>query len=84
MGISKDKISVIIKDFLKEKGINSQDDSNLNDSINIQNLGLDSIEIIELILNIEKFYGIKFNSYELKMENFTNIDSIYKLLRKIL
>jgi acyl carrier protein len=48
----------IIKNKLKEI-LNQQDNSNFDDNIQLADLDIDSLEVVELIIKIEKEYNIQ-------------------------
>lgn len=45
-------------------------------------LNLDSVDILELIVNFEKKYGIKLNDSEAYAEHFKNIGSVVEFIRQ--
>ncbi|WP_349391816.1 acyl carrier protein, partial [Clostridium perfringens] len=63
-----------IRQILNETGIDTKKNTNYD------NLEIDSITIIELILRIEKFYGITILQNDIKIENFSNVNAINNLL----
>ncbi|EGT0688127.1 acyl carrier protein [Clostridium perfringens] len=67
-----------IRQILNETGIDTKKNTNYD------NLEIDSITIIELILRIEKFYGITILQNDIKIENFSNVNAINNLLLKYL
>jgi acyl carrier protein len=62
-------------------------DTNLIDKINSQtnlitDLGLDSIGVLQLILGIEKEFGISIENHELDSETFSTIGNLVTVIEK--
>ena len=62
-------------------------DTNLIDKINnqtnlITDLGLDSIGVLQLILGIEKEFGISIENHELDSETFSTIGNLVTVIEK--
>lgn len=47
-----------------------------------KDLGLDSVTLIELLVDLEDMYGIEFKDDELMMELFFNINSLEEIVKK--
>lgn len=73
--LSKEKISQIVSRLLE----NEINESSYN--ANLQNeFGMDSIILIELIIELETVFDIEIKDEDLLLENFENINSIYSTL----
>jgi len=66
-------IQEIIPDKSKQIGRNSQ---------LIEELGFDSVNILELITTIEEKFGISLQDEDLELENFKSVETILALLVK--
>lgn len=47
-----------------------------------KDLGIDSVTLIELLVDLEDMYGIEFKDDELMMELFFNINSLEEIVKK--
>lgn len=56
--------------------------SNIKEEDNLVDYGMDSLNIIKVILAIEEEYNIEFEEEELNFENFTSFLSIKNLIEK--
>lgn len=73
--LSKEKISMIISRLLEK------DITKFSYNANLQNeFGMDSIILIELIVELETVFDIEIRDEDLLLENFENINSIYSTL----
>ena len=54
----------------------------LSTDSNIFSLGIDSISILNVIVDLETELNLSFDDDELETKNFTTIDNIYELLKK--
>ncbi|MCU0533551.1 MAG: acyl carrier protein [Hydrococcus sp. Prado102] len=72
----KQKTKSIISELLPNIGIEE-----INDDIDIFNLGLDSINAMTLISNLQEAFDIKLESYELNFENFQTISTIVEMVQ---
>lgn len=45
-------------------------------------LGLDSFAVLDLVMAIEKTYGVQFSEEDFAVENFANINAIIELISK--
>lgn len=70
----KKDIELIIKKLLKVKKIKNSDIAK----------NLDSIQVLELIVKIEKKFNFKINDKFISEKNFRNIDTICLMIKKIL
>lgn len=73
-------IKSILEDKLGEELLISVDKINKTD--NLFNLGLDSLNVIKLIIGIEEKLNIKFHDRDIDSENWKNIENINKLIEK--
>lgn len=71
---------VIIKETFKIE----TDGINMTTTIFDGGISLDSIQLIEFTVAIEKFYGFQFSDEELTEENFWNFDLLTNLIIEIL
>jgi acyl carrier protein len=55
--------------------------SSLNEETHLRDLGIDSVEMVRLVTNLEQVFHISFSANELAPENFRDIASLLKLLR---
>ncbi len=67
----KDKIKDVLVDLLKVKPAELKDDINLQSSI-----GVDSTEMVETVIALEKAFGVKFSPKEIT--KFSTINEIEK------
>ena len=56
-------------------------ESELSDDSDIFELGLDSINAITLVFNLQEAFGIKFESSEIDVENFRSVADITELIK---
>ncbi|QUY44847.1 acyl carrier protein [Acaryochloris marina] len=57
------------------------DEDKLLDNSDIFNLGLDSINAMTLVFNLQDTFSIKFEVLEIDVENFRSVKDISKLIR---
>jgi acyl carrier protein len=72
----KQKTKSIISELLPNIG-----SEEINDDIDIFNLGLDSINAMTLISNIQEAFDIKLETHELNFENFQTISTIVEMVQ---
>lgn len=70
----------LIKDLKKYMQLNS----NFTSSQNLFDLGLDSLSLISLIIDIEDTYKFEFNESDMILEKFSTISDISKLINSYL
>ncbi len=73
----KQKTKNIISDLLGD--VSSEE---INDDINIFNLGLDSINAMTLISHLQEAFDIELEIHEINFENFQTISTIVEMVRK--
>lgn len=66
------KIKKIIHEVLKEKNISKE----VNNDTNLQELGINSLDLIKVIVSIEEEYSIEFDDSDLLTDRFVDIQSI--------
>ncbi|PSN15081.1 phosphopantetheine attachment site protein [filamentous cyanobacterium CCT1] len=54
--------------------------SDLSDDVDIFTLGLDSINAMTLIFNLQESFGIEFDTSEINFENFQTIQDMIRLV----
>ncbi len=47
-----------------------------------EEIGLDSIEFVQLIINIEDKFNIEFDDEELKLDIYNNLDDLVKIIER--
>lgn len=75
--ITETDIKKILKTILVDVEINT-----ITDNDNLFGLGLDSLNIINLIIAIENKYNIKFADEDLKLKNWESINNIKEMIEK--
>jgi acyl carrier protein len=78
--INKEKITKIIENVIGKQLLLSE--NKINDNIFNKNLSVDSIAVITIISLIEEKFSIDIDDDDLSVELFSNIDSIYKYLKR--
>jgi acyl carrier protein len=73
----KQKTRNIISELLPDVG-----SEEIDDDIDIFNLGLDSINAMTLISNLQEAFNFKLEAHELNLENFQTISTIVEMVRK--
>ena len=82
MAVTNDEFKQFLIDGLKLEDI-SVDDINDGDPLfGDDGLGLDSVDSIELVLIIEKEYGIKISNTEQYQEIFKSVNSLLKYINE--
>lgn len=80
MAVKSDEFKQFLINGLKLEDIGA-DDINDDDALfGDEGLGLDSVDSIELVLIIEKEYGIKINNSEQYQEIFKSVNSLLKYI----
>jgi len=72
----KNTTQTIISELLQDV-----DESELFDDQDIFSLGMDSINAMTLVLNLQEAFGINFNFDEINHENFQTVRNIVDLVR---
>lgn len=73
----KKKTRSIISELLPDV-----DREEIDDDIDIFNLGLDSINAMTLISNLQEAFDFKLETHELNFENFQTISTIVEMVQK--
>ena len=76
MSVDKSKISKLLSDYLKDHIL--ADGVKFSDDTPFSKIGIDSVTVIELVMQVEDVYGIEIPVHELKPENLNSIDAIAK------
>ena len=71
----RQKIQAVLLNVLPEVG-----PSDLSDDVDIFTLGLDSINAMTLIFNLQESFGIEFDTGEISFENFQTIQDMVRLI----
>lgn len=71
-----------IHDIVMQNNIISQDTDLQNDTL-LNECGLDSVGIVELIILIEEKYNFEFSSNDLNLKDFETVNSISLLVQKL-
>lgn len=82
----KDKVEILndLKGIITENFKIESDDIEMNTNLIDGDISLDSIQLIELTVSIEQFYGFEFKDDMLTEENFSNFDILTSLIKSIL
>ena len=70
----KDRVRTVLVESLVLEGLDPQDI--LNDTPIQEELGLDSVDALELVLGLEKAFEIKIDSNGLSATNFQSVDTL--------
>lgn len=73
----KQKTQTIISDLLPDVG-----NEEIADDTDIFGLGLDSINAMTLVFNLQDAFGIKFEASEINFENFRTVGDIVELVNQ--
>ncbi|RAI89564.1 acyl carrier protein [Paenibacillus pabuli] len=77
----KMEVNVLIFDIVKQYVSYDQETMTINSS---KELGLDSLQCIRMIVDLEKKFDIEIEDEGLLLENFKSVDTIVKLVNSIL
>ena len=69
-----EQIRRIIESIMKDNYIENLNE--LDDDSSLYSIGIDSINLIEIVIALEDHFDIEFSENELSMENFETINSI--------
>lgn len=72
----KQKTKSILRDILPNV------EEEIDDNIDIFNLGLDSINVMSLISNLQEAFDFTLETHELNFENFQTISTIVEMVQK--
>ncbi|MEM7757279.1 MAG: acyl carrier protein [Cyanobacteria bacterium P01_A01_bin.40] len=73
----KQKTRTIVSDVLP-----NVEQSEIDDNIDIFNLGLDSINVMSLISNLQEAFDFTLETHELNFENFQTVSTIVDMVQK--
>lgn len=73
----KEKSHNVVLDILPT--VTSQE---LSDDMDLFSLGLDSVNAIMLVMNLQDTFGVNFETSEISIENFRTIGDIVKLIER--
>jgi acyl carrier protein len=78
--INKDEVKQFIVNILKDDDVTA--DKISDDSVLIGENGIffDSVDVLELIVELENIYGIKVSDRELIQEKFKDFNSLYEFI----
>ncbi|PSR16763.1 phosphopantetheine attachment site protein [filamentous cyanobacterium CCP3] len=71
----REKTQAVLLDVLPDAS-----PSDLSDDVDIFTLGLDSINAMTLIFNLQESFGIEFDTNEINFENFQTIQNMIRLI----
>ena len=80
MAISSDDFKRVLIDGLKLEDIEVEDIEDTDALFGDEGLGLDSVDSIELVLIIEKEYGVKIQNPEQYNEIFASVENLLKYI----
>lgn len=80
MAIASNEFKQVLIDGLKLEDISVEDINDSDALFGDEGLGLDSVDSIELVLIIEKEYGVKIQNPELYNEIFSSIENLLKYI----
>lgn len=75
-----EKVKNVIDKSLGEDLISSVE--NIKNNENLYNLGLDSLNVVKLVIAIENEFDIEFDDDDIASDNWKSIDAIVNLLKK--
>lgn len=73
----KEKIAAQIASVLR---IDIEQVKNISEDENLNRIGIDSINFIEIIISLEDEYNIAFEDEELLLENLNTVNKLYKII----
>lgn len=76
---TKKKLYAIIEKLMKNVDVVLSEDMNLIDDLNF-----DSIQLINLIIEIEEQFGVEFNDSDLLFDHFNRISDLCSLINQLL
>lgn len=80
MAIASNEFKQVLIDGLKLEDISVEDINDSDALFGDEGLGLDSVDSIELVLIIEKEYGVKIQNPELYNEIFSSVENLLKYI----
>jgi acyl carrier protein len=82
--VLNEDIAVVLRQIIAKLTENPLLEQQLEKDHYIQNAGMDSLRIIQLVIQIEQHYNVTFEDYELSVKNFETIDEIaHKIIEKL-
>lgn len=82
MAIGSDEFKQVLIDGLKLEDITVDEIGDTDALFGDEGLGLDSVDSIELVLIIEKEYGVKIQNPELYNEIFASVENLLKYINE--
>ncbi len=82
MAIASNEFKQVLIDGLKLEDISVEDINDSDALFGDEGLGLDSVDSIELVLIIEKEYGVKIQNPELYNEIFSSVENLLKYINE--
>lgn len=80
-GVTADEIKRLIIDSLNLEGM-SPEEIGTRDPLFGEGLGLDSVDALELVVAMEKRYGIKIKSDEIEPEAFASVEALSSFIER--
>lgn len=75
-----ERVRNVIDECLGEELVKSIE--NVEDDENLYNIGLDSLNVVKLVIGLEDEFGIEFEDDDIAGGNWKNINTIVELLKK--
>ncbi|MGD9553736.1 MAG: phosphopantetheine-binding protein [Arcobacteraceae bacterium] len=82
MAIASNEFKQVLIDGLKLEDMSVEDINDSDALFGDEGLGLDSVDSIELVLIIEKEYGVKIQNPELYNEIFSSVENLLKYINE--
>lgn len=76
---TKEKVYAIIKELMGNDDVELSDDAYL-----IDDLGFDSVQLMNLIVTLESEFGVEFDDSDMLFENFNQLSSLCDLVDQLL
>ena len=77
-----DGIEAQVKEMIVERCFLSVDPSEINDANDLmESLGLDSVQILEVVVGLEEVFGITFEDTDFDLDNFRSVAAISTFVR---
>jgi acyl carrier protein len=78
--INKDEVKQFIVNILKDDDVTADKISDESVLIGENGIFFDSVDVLELIVELENIYGIKVSDRELIQEKFKDFNSLYEFI----